>query len=128
MADEDRRELLYRLLGDLPERDRAVSAETISVETCEGYVVETLLLDLNGTEAVPAVLARPSGVRDPAPVILYSHAHGNDYELGKRELVDGRDVLQVIVEEGLPRLGGPRLPARHVPRDRRLGDFDAELQ
>ena len=94
MADEDGRELLYRLLGDLPERDRAVSAETISVETREGYVVETLLLDLNGTEAVPAVLARPSDARDPAPVVLYSHAHGNDYELGKRELVDGRDVLQ----------------------------------
>ena len=94
MADEDGRELLYRLLGDLPERDRDVSAETISVETREGCVVETLLLDLNGTEAVPAVLVRPSGARDPAPVILYSHAHGNDYELGKRELVDGRDVLQ----------------------------------
>ncbi len=94
MADEDGRELLYRLLGDLPERDRDVSAETISVETREGCVVETLLLDLNGTEAVPAVLARPSGARDPAPVILYSHAHGNDYDLGKRELVDGRDVLQ----------------------------------
>lgn len=112
MTSADERELLYRLLGDLPERDRAVAAETVSVVEREGYVLETLRLDLNGEEDVPAYFARPAeGALPPegggsaegtrsvtgrarAPVILYSHAHGDDYELGKRELVAGRDALQ----------------------------------
>ncbi|MEA3408533.1 MAG: dienelactone hydrolase family protein [Chloroflexota bacterium] len=88
------RQALYALLGDLPPRQRPTSAETISTETGEGYVLETLVLDLNGIEHVPAYLARPKGEITNAPVILYNHAHGGNYELGKEELIHGRSALQ----------------------------------
>jgi dienelactone hydrolase len=88
------RERLYALLGDLPDRDYPLSAETVRVEERDGYILETLSLDLNGIERVPAYFALPrEEVRD-APVVLYQHAHGGDYELGKDELIDGRGAIQ----------------------------------
>jgi len=89
-----RRAELYALLGELPDRQRTISAETIATVERDGYVLETLVLDLNGIEAVPALLARPLGEVRAAPAVLYNHAHGGDYELGKREFVEGRNALQ----------------------------------
>ena len=94
MPDQNRRDELYSLLGDLPARDRPLSARTVSVETRESYLLEKLLLDLNGQEAVPAYLARPRNARGPVPAVLYNHAHGGQYGIGKDELLFGRDVLQ----------------------------------
>ncbi len=91
---ESQRQALYALLGDLPPRDRAISAETIASEACDGYVLEKLVLDLNGIEAVPAYFVKPSQGDGPFPVILYNHAHGGNYVLGKDELIAGRDALQ----------------------------------
>ena len=88
------RELLYSLLGDLPDRHRTISATLVSEEERDGYVLETLILDLNGIEPVPAYFARPLGEVRQAPVILYHHAHGGNYELGKDELISGRAALQ----------------------------------
>ena len=62
MADcstNSRRRTLYSLLGDLPDRQRPITVETIAVEERDGYTLETLSLDLNGIEPVPALLARP---------------------------------------------------------------------
>ena len=91
---ESRRQALYALLGDLPPRDRAISAETIAREARDGYVLEKLVLDLNGIEAVPAYFVKPQQGDGPFPVILYNHAHGGNYVLGKDELIAGRDALQ----------------------------------
>ncbi len=91
---EARRRELYGLLGDLPERERAIGAEAIGEEEREGYVLERLVLDLNGVEAVPAYFVRPTGAEGPRPTVLYHHAHGYDYALGKDELLRGRDVMQ----------------------------------
>jgi len=92
-VDERRREL-YGLLGDLPERDRPLHAETIAEEERDGYILEKLLLDLNGIEPVPAYFVRPRNATGRLPVVLYHHAHGGDYLPGKDELLDGRTVLQ----------------------------------
>ena len=88
-----RRDQLYALLGDLPARDRPIAVRQISVAERDGYLLETLLLDLNGIEPVPAFLVQPL-TGGPFPTILYNHAHGGDYVLGKRELLDGRAALQ----------------------------------
>lgn len=85
---------LYSLLGDLPARDYPISVETIAVAQHDGYHLETLLLDLNGIEPVPAYFAKPTGATGPLPVVLYNHAHGGDYVLGKEEPVAGRSHLQ----------------------------------
>lgn len=84
---------LYALLGDLPPRDRPISAELRSTEDRGGYTLEKLILDLNGLERVPAYFARPKG-DGKRPTILYHHAHGGKYEIGKAEITDGRGALQ----------------------------------
>lgn len=90
----ERRQELYALMGDLPDRARPIRSETISVEERNGYRLETLLLDLNGIEAVPAYFVRPLAATGRLPVVLYNHAHGGDYVLGKDELLAGRSHLQ----------------------------------
>lgn len=84
---------LYSLLGDLPPRDRPIAAELVSEEDCGGYILEKLTLDLNGIEPVPAYFAKPKG-EGKRPTILYNHAHGGDYGLGKDELISGRPSIQ----------------------------------
>ncbi len=84
-----RRAELYSLLGDLPPRDYPIASEKVLEEEREGYVLEKLVLDLNGLEAVPAFFVKPKHLSGPAPAILYNHFHGGQYALGKRELLEG---------------------------------------
>jgi hypothetical protein len=91
--NEDRRRL-YELLGDLPPRDRPFGVETLAVEEREGYILESLLLDLNGIEPVPAYFSRPYDLQGRAAAVVYNHAHGGDYVLGKDEFIRGRSALQ----------------------------------
>jgi dienelactone hydrolase len=93
-SDARCRNELYSLLGDLPPREREISAKTISVEDRDSYVLEKIELDLNGSDAVPAYFVCPRSLAGPAPGILYNHAHGGDYELGKSELIKGRPLLE----------------------------------
>ena len=88
-----RREELWGLLGDLPPRDRPIAARLLSTEKGDGYTLEYLQLDLNGLEPVPALLLIPDKRREKAPGLVYIHAHGGTYELGKEELLRGRRVL-----------------------------------
>jgi len=95
MSDEKelRKQELYGLLGDLPDRQRPISAQVLSVSKQETYTLEQLTLDLNGLETVPAYFIRPL-TAGPYPCVLYNHAHGGDYKLGKDELIRGRAILQ----------------------------------
>lgn len=93
MDQEKRRQQLYRLLGDLPDRHREISYKLIAESRAGKYVLEKLLLDLNGIESVPAYFVRPTG-SGPFPCMLYNHAHGGNYALGKNELLQGRSSLQ----------------------------------
>ena len=88
------RQRLYALLGDLPARDRPISAKLIDAGEHDGYWLEKLVLDLNGVEDVPAYFVKPLGATGALPVVLYNHAHGGNYVLGKDELLYGRDALQ----------------------------------
>jgi len=91
---EVKRLQLYKLLGDLPDRARKISAVKIAEEQRDSYILEKLMLDLNGIELVPAYFVRPQKQEGQAPAILYNHAHGGNYELGKDELLIGHDGLQ----------------------------------
>jgi len=94
MDAEAGRSRLYSLLGDLPDRHREITVQKIDEEEREHYVLEKLVLDLNGIESVPAYYSRPKHIEGRVPAILYNHAHGGDYVLGKDELLEGRDALQ----------------------------------
>jgi dienelactone hydrolase len=89
-----RRAELYAQLGDLPDRQRPIKAEKRDEQERDGYVLESWLLDLNGLEPVPALLARPKGLRHAVPAILFDHSHGGGYDIGKKEFVEGRSYLQ----------------------------------
>ena len=89
---DKRRQELWCLLGDLPER-RPPTAKLLKAEKADGYTLEHLELDLNGLERVPAYLLLPDKRQERAPGLLYIHAHGGTYELGKEELILGRKVL-----------------------------------
>ena len=88
------REQLYGLLGELPDRSRKIKVQSIGVEEQEQYILEKLILDLNGIEPVPAYYIKPKNTTGKIPAILYNHAHGGDYILGKDELLKGRNALQ----------------------------------
>jgi len=94
MDSEERRRQLYALLGDLPDRSRPLSARKVAEDQRGPYVLEKLVLDLNGFELVPAYFVRPLKAAGRLPAVLYNHAHGGDYELGKDELIRGRNALQ----------------------------------
>jgi hypothetical protein len=93
-AKQARRNELMGLLGDLPPLSRKPGVRKIKEENCGNYILETLYLDLNGIEEVPAFFVKPAGMQGPMPAILYNHAHGGRYEIGKNELTQGRGALQ----------------------------------
>jgi dienelactone hydrolase len=101
------RRLLYGLLGDLPPLNRPIRSVPIAQTAGAHYDTETLLLDLNGTETVPAYFLKPRNAGDgPWPVVLYNHAHGYKYEIGKEEVIHGRPGQpqppwgEVLTDEG----------------------------
>ncbi len=90
-----RREELYALLGDLPDRSRPLGVRTNAVARGSRHVLEHLELDLNGIELVPAYFIRPAGAQpgERLPTVLYNHSHGGAYDIGKEELLVGRSYL-----------------------------------
>lgn len=93
-SNEQLREKLYGLLGRLPDRHRPLKVEKKSEEIRPNYILETLLLDLNGMEDVPAYMARPLHADGKLPLIVYNHSHGGYYSVGKDELLSGQHYLQ----------------------------------
>ncbi|MFO1317470.1 MAG: hypothetical protein U1F58_17905 [Burkholderiales bacterium] len=87
-ADAGRRRLLS-LLGELPPRAPATPGQCVDVTPRGDAVVERWTLDLAGTP-VPALLVAPPS---PRAVVLYCHAHGQRFDVGKDELVVGRPAL-----------------------------------
>ncbi len=91
-----RRDDLYRLLGRLPDRRRAVSGRQTAERERDGFILEQWELDLNGVEVVPAYLARPRGPTGRWPAVLFNHSHGGGYTIGKTEFIEGRTYLQPV--------------------------------
>ena len=89
-----RRQELYGLLGDLPDRQRAIGGTKRGEAERDGYILETWDLDLNGLETVPAYLARPKAAAGRRPAVVFNHSHGGGYKIGRQEFVDGRTYLQ----------------------------------
>lgn len=123
-----RRAELLGLLGDLPYREGPVEARLLRREEHPDYDLEILLLELNGLEPVPAYFTRPRGVAGPVPAVLYHHAHGGDYELGKDELLRGRPALQrPPYAAELARAGCAALAIDHWLFGERRGRRESEL-
>ena len=126
MDVEKRRKELMGLLGNLPPLERKVSAQLIESRDMGGWVLETLLLDLNGIESVPAYLARPS---EPGeyPAVLYNHYHGGEYAMGKREFVENNTYLHSPYAPVLAQRGYVALCIDHLNFGQRRGRKESEL-
>ncbi len=105
MSGQSRGDLM-QMLGKLPPFDQQIGVVSSTREECPGYIKETLLLNLNGREHVPAYMLLPKGITGPVPAILYHHAHGGQYGIGKQELLSGcASLLDPPFGEVLPRMG-----------------------
>ncbi len=125
--ENDTRQLLYSLLGDLPDRNRPISAQTVDSETFPNYHLEKLLLDLNGFEIVPAYFVKPLDTKGPLPTVLFNHSHGGEYGIGKDELLNGRVYSQKTpYVEALTKAGYAVLCIDHWCFGERQGRTEAE--
>ncbi len=99
------RKELWNLLGDLPWSHKPKPPRLLEREKHDGYALERLVLDLNGTEPVPAILLIPDKRKERAPGLLYIHWHGGMYDLGKEQLLRGVSAqpayAPVCAEKGL---------------------------
>jgi dienelactone hydrolase len=70
-----------------------LSPTACEIEDRSNHVRERLGFVTQSGEAVNGLLTRPKE-DGRFPAILYIHAHGNRYDIGARELLDGRPALQ----------------------------------
>jgi len=96
------RERLAELLAFREPAIRAATSETIDEND---YAVERVELDIEDTGRVRGFVTRPVEPERPAPAVLYNHSHGDRYDIGARELVDGREYLQTPLGPVLARAG-----------------------
>ncbi|MBO6637717.1 MAG: alpha/beta fold hydrolase [Roseitalea sp.] len=88
-----RRDDLRTLLRMPPANGRPPSLAVRDETTREGICHQRIALERSGT-AIAGTLLLPASTGQPAPAILYCHAHGNRYDIGAAELVEGRPALQ----------------------------------
>lgn len=84
---------LKQLLGELPTH-KPISVTLLKQEVRDGYALESLVLDLNGIEKVPAYVATPLYKEGPYPLVIYNHSHGGNYTNGRNEFVQSSPYLQ----------------------------------
>jgi dienelactone hydrolase len=99
------RRRLWALLGDLPPRPRRLAPRLISRDRWNGCTVERFTFDNGAGATVPGCLVLPDprpGARLPA--VLYSHWHGDEYDVGKEE-VFRRDHTPDTPADALARQG-----------------------
>ena len=92
MSADEKRSQLFASLGDLPPRVGVPAGRLVETNLHAGHDLERWSLDLNGREPVPALLVVPRDVAVRG-VVLYCHAHGNRFDVGKDELIAGRPAL-----------------------------------
>ncbi len=86
------RAVLAELLGGFaPSRFTTISR---AAEPGEGYRAEKIILERADGVRVRGFLTGPAGDWRRLPAIVYAHAHGAKYEIGARELLDGRPALR----------------------------------
>ncbi len=89
---KDLRRALKRLVGWNGALRRATASASRSLIHDHGHPMEELVLD-GPRGPIPATYIRPERP-GPHPAVLYCHAHGGDYRLGRREVLQGSRFLQ----------------------------------
>lgn len=87
----DQRRRLWELLGRW---DIAFAPpETVSTTETATARLTDLTFPTSDGQTVPATLAIPLSAQGRIPAVLWCHAHGNRYDVGRKELAEGRPAL-----------------------------------
>lgn len=97
------RATLWRLLGEMPPFFTP-QPTIVSTEQRDGYRLEKIVFDNGVGVEVPGYVLIPDGANH-APAILYNHAHGGDYTIGKEEIFQDRYNLDKQLGVELVRRG-----------------------
>ena len=116
------RELLWSLLGVRPGPCSEVICGVKGKWTVSGIDIAELALEA-GHRRIPAYRLSPGNQPAAAPGIVYAHAHGHRYDIGKEEAVGGRPSLLepppgvalaqagfVVICPDMPGFGARQLP------------------
>lgn len=103
------RDDLLRLLGPGYPGVGFADVAVTDVEDCFGWRLEHLAfsVEAHGAEGdvIRALFLRPPAGHAPVPAVIYAHAHGNRYGIGRTELIVGRPALQGPYAPDLRSLG-----------------------
>ncbi len=92
-TSDDLRAALITALG--PSLMRPFERTTVrATQSFDDWVIDDLVFQTADAEDVPATFLRPQDGRPPVPAVIYAHAHGNRYAVGRSELLEGRSSLQ----------------------------------
>ncbi|MEO1701329.1 MAG: prolyl oligopeptidase family serine peptidase [Pseudomonadota bacterium] len=101
----DLRDELAQLLGYADLEPHFGAVETVGREVSGNAEVLNLRFETFDGEVAPSWFVLPERRTGPVPAVLYLHAHGNRYDIGRQELFDGRRALQSAYCEKLIALG-----------------------
>ncbi len=87
------RDRVKALLGNQVGNVTFADSSLRSYTEMAGWQVEDRLFRTTDGTHVPAYFMRPPAGRPPVPAILYCHAHGDQYHIGRQELLSGRPAL-----------------------------------
>ena len=97
-------------------------ATVLETKELDGWCLDDLTFSGAEGEIIPAYFLRPPTGHAPVPALIYAHAHGNNYGIGRDELLTGRPALHApfapdMVRAGLATLAIdlPCFGARQVP-------------
>ena len=99
------REMIKALLGWHKTDRRFVDHNVRSRSVSGSMIVNDLLFTTADAKQVPAYFVTPAKCSEPTPAVLYCHAHGNRYAIGRQELFQGREALQSPYAETLVAAG-----------------------
>src|SRR5215207_224985 len=100
---EQIRAKLWHMLGEMPPIFTP-QPTLVSSEQRDGYRLEKIIFDNGAGAEVPGWVLIPDGAKN-APAILYNHAHGGDYTIGKKEIFEDRYDLNNQIGVELVRRG-----------------------
>ncbi|MEN0002342.1 MAG: dienelactone hydrolase family protein [Pseudomonadota bacterium] len=116
------RKELEALLGYAGRPLRFEGVKTVSEKDVGSAVLHDLAFQTHDGEVAPAWYAVPKNRASPMPAILYLHAHGKRFDIGRRELFEGRPAVhqpyfEVLIEAGFAILciEMPCFAARQTP-------------
>lgn len=90
---DDLRGALIKALG--PSILRPFAGVTVrATRPMDDWTIDDLVFHTSEAEDVLATFLRPRDEHAPVPAVIYAHAHGSRYTVGRSELLEGRPSLQ----------------------------------